>query len=284
MTKKNERETSLEIKQNNIETAEVRYSFEESNEEFTIAQRLLSLYNLQQLWSKVDKIRVIRGELPHEVRDLEDNLEGMQTRITKYNEDILTFQSNILDEENKIKESELLIKRYEEQQNNVRNNREYESLSKEIEYQKLEIQVAEKRKAKFQVEIENKKGEIVICEEKLKEIDDILQQKKSELDDIISDTQKEEKELLEKIGEYKSKVNERLLAAFERIRKNARNGLAVVQIDRDACGGCFSTIPPQKQLDIKLHKKIIVCEACGRIFVDKQLIEAYQGNNIEIIS
>jgi len=284
MTKKKEKETSHETDQNNIEVAEVKSSSEESNEEITIAQRLLSLYNLQQLWSKVDKIRVIRGELPHEVRDLEDDLEGMQTRIANYNEDILTFQNNILGEENKMKESELLIKRYEEQQNNVRNNREYESLSKEIEYQKLEIQVAEKRKTKFQTEIESKKGEIIICEEKLKEIDEVLQQKKGELDDIISDTQKEEKELLEKIGEYKSKVNERLLSAFERIRKNARNGLAVVQIDRDACGGCFSTIPPQKQLDIKLHKKIIVCEACGRIFVDKQLIEAHYGNNEKIIS
>jgi len=290
MTKKKNDEISLEIEQsavqNDTETVEIeiKSSPEESFEEMTIAQKLFSLYHLQQLWSKIDKIRVIRGELPNEVRDLEDALEGMQTRIAKYNEDILTLQNNIFGEDNKMKDSGLLIKRYEEQQSNVRNNREYESLSKEIEYQKLEIQVAEKRKGKFQVEIENKKSEIVICEERLKEIDDVLQQKKGELDDIISDTQKEEKELLGKIGDYKSKVDERLLTAFERIRKNVRNGLAVVQIDRDACGGCFSTIPPQKQLDIKLHKKIIVCEACGRIFVDEQLIEMLNGNNQEVKS
>lgn len=286
MAKKKETKTPLEIKQSAIQddanVAEVSASSEENNEEITIAQRLLSLYNLQQLWSKIDKIRVIRGELPDEVRDLEDALEGMQTRIAKYNEDIQALGANILGEENKMKDATSLIKRYEEQQNNVRNNREYESLSKEIEYQTLEIQLAEKRKGKFQNEIETKKGEIVAFEEKLKEIEDVLHQKKNELDDIISDTEKEEKELLGKIKEYKSKVNERLLTAFDRIRKNARNGLAVVQIDRDACGGCFSTIPPQKQMDIRLHKKIIVCEACGRIFVDKQLIEA-QGNNGEVI-
>ena len=288
MAKKKETKTFLKIEKtadlDNTETAELKSSSEESIEETTIAQRLLSLYNLQQLWSKIDKIRVIRGELPNEVRDLEDALEGMQTRITNYNEDIQTLKNDILGEEHKMKDSETLIKRYEEQQSNVRNNREYESLTKEIEYQKLEIQVAEKRKGKFLAEIETKKSEIVICEEKLKEIDDVLQQKKSELSDIISDTEKEEKELLKKIGEYKSKVNERLLTAFERIRKNARNGLAVVQIDRDACGGCFSTIPPQKQLDIKLHKKIIVCEACGRIFVDRQLIESQNTDKQEITS
>jgi predicted nucleic acid-binding Zn-ribbon protein len=286
MAKKKETKITREIKQsvaeNETEVAEIKTSSEESNEEITIAQRLLSLYNLQQLWSKIDKIRVIRGELPDEVRDLEDALEGMQTRIANYNEDIQTLLNNILGEENKMKDALLLIKRYEEQQNNVRNNREYESLSKEIEYQKLEIQVAEKRKGKFQLEIENKKNEIVSCEERFKEIDDVLQQKKNELDDIIADTEKEEKELLAKIKEYKSKVNERLLTAFERIRKNARNGLAVVQIDRDACGGCFSMIPPQKQMDIRLHKKIIVCEACGRIFVDKQLIETHHVENKDV--
>jgi len=288
MAKKKETKTFLKIEKtaelDNTETAELKSSSEESIEETTIAQRLLSLYNLQQLWSKIDKIRVIRGELPNEVRDLEDALEGMQTRITNYNEDIQTLKNDILGEEHKMKDSETLIKRYEEQQSNVRNNREYESLTKEIEYQKLEIQVAEKRKGKFLAEIETKKSEIVICEEKLKEIDDVLQQKKSELSDIISDTEKEEKELLKKIGEYKSKVNERLLTAFERIRKNARNGLAVVQIDRDACGGCFSTIPPQKQLDIRLHKKIIVCEACGRIFVDRQLIESQNADKQDVTS
>ncbi len=242
-------------------------------EEQTIAKKLLSLHNIQQICSKIDQIRVIRGELPNEVRDLEDAHEGMLTRISKYKEDVQDLEQRITNQDLKIKESIALIKRYEEQQNNVRNNREYDSLTKEIEFQKLEIQVAEKHKTRFAAEITAKEEEIAQFESKLEEIADILQQKKNELDDIIADTEKEEKELMEKYDLYKKNVDQRLLVAFERIRKNARNGLAIVQIDREACGGCFSMIPPQRQLDIRLHKKIIVCEACGRIFIDKQLVE-----------
>lgn len=242
-------------------------------EEQTIAKKLLSLHNIQQICSKIDQIRVIRGELPNEVRDLEDAHEGMLTRISKYKEDVQDLEQKITNQDLKIKESITLIKRYEEQQNNVRNNREYDSLTKEIEFQKLEIQVAEKHKTRFAAEITAKGEEIAQFESKLEEIADILQQKKNELDDIIADTEKEEKELMEKYDLYKKNVDQRLLVAFERIRKNARNGLAIVQIDREACGGCFSMIPPQRQLDIRLHKKIIVCEACGRIFIDKQLVE-----------
>ncbi len=242
-------------------------------EEQTIAKKLLSLHNIQQICSKIDQIRVIRGELPNEVRDLEDAHEGMLTRISKYKEDVQDLEQRITNQDLKIKESLALIKRYEEQQNNVRNNREYDSLTKEIEFQKLEIQVAEKHKTRFAAEIVAKGEEIAQFETKLEEIADILQQKKNELDDIIADTEKEEKELMEKYDLYKKNVDQRLLVAFERIRKNARNGLAIVQIDREACGGCFSMIPPQRQLDIRLHKKIIVCEACGRIFIDKQLVE-----------
>ncbi len=253
----------------------------ESAEDITIAQKLLSLYNLQQIMSQIDRIRVIRGELPDEIRDLEDAHEGMQTRINKYNEDIDNLNAKIAGENTKTQEAIAAIKRYEEQQNNVRNNREYESLSKEIEFQKLEIQVAEKHKVKFQAEIAAKVEEIETFKEKLKEYEEILEQKKSELDDIIADTEKEEKELLAKADVLKVKVDERLLTAFERIRHNARNGLAIVQIERDACGGCFSTIPPQRQLDIRLHKKIIVCEACGRIFIDKQLVEEQTANQAE---
>ncbi|MBP1672462.1 MAG: hypothetical protein H6Q25_277 [Bacteroidetes bacterium] len=242
-------------------------------EEQTIAKKLLSLHNIQQICSKIDQIRVIRGELPNEVRDLEDAHEGMLTRISKYKEDVQDLEQRITNQDLKIKESIALIKRYEEQQNNVRNNREYDSLTKEIEFQKLEIQVAEKHKTRFAAEIVTKGEEIAQFETKLEEIADILQQKKNELDDIIADTEKEEKELMEKYDLYKKNVDQRLLVAFERIRKNARNGLAIVQIDREACGGCFSMIPPQRQLDIRLHKKIIVCEACGRIFIDKQLVE-----------
>lgn len=252
----------------------------ETPEDLSIAQKLLSLYNLQQIMSQIDRIRVIRGELPDEIRDLEDAHEGMQTRINKYNEDIENLNNKITEENTKMQDAVVAIKKYEEQQNNVRNNREYESLAKEIEYQKLEIQVAEKHKVKHQAEIAAKSEEIVGFQEKLKEYEDVLAQKKSELDDIIADTEKEEKELQEKAEVLKAKVDERLLTAFERIRKNVRNGLAIVQIERDACGGCFSTIPPQRQLDIRLHKKIIVCEACSRIFIDHQLVES-QGKTEE---
>ncbi|MDL2312125.1 C4-type zinc ribbon domain-containing protein [Bacteroidales bacterium OttesenSCG-928-B11] len=262
------------VVQSEIITSEIQRSPEEIAEENTIAQKLLSLYNLQQIWSKIDKIRVIRGELPNEVRDLEDNLEGMKIRIAKYHADIEDFNNKIIAEDNKIIDSNTLIKRYEEQQNNVRNNREYESLTKEIEYQKLEIQVSEKHKTKFNAEIEKKQEEIALFNEKLSEMEDLLQQKKSELDGIVADTEKEEQELLAQVDVLQSKVEQRLLSAFDKIRKNARNGLAIVLIDRDACGGCFSMIPPQRQLDIRLHKKIIVCEACGRIFIDRQLVES----------
>lgn len=256
-------------------------SVEETAEEATIAQKLLSLYNLQQIFSQIDKIRVIRGELPNEVRDLEDAFEGMKTRIKKYNDDIAELEAKVVGEDTKTKEYNTLIKRYEEQQNNVRNNREYESLEKEIEYQKLEIKVSEKHKSKFQADIVSKKDEIVEFENKLNEISEVLQLKKNELEAIITDTEKEELELLEQAELLKVKVENRLLAAFERIRKNARNGLAIVQIERDACGGCFSMIPPQKQLDIRLHKKIIVCEACGRIFIDNQLVESQKEQSFE---
>lgn len=248
----------------------------ETPEDFSIAQKLLSLYNLQQIMSQIDRIRVIRGELPDEIRDLEDAHEGMQTRINKYNDDIENLNNKITEENTKMQDAVVAIKRYEEQQNNVRNNREYESLAKEIEYQKLEIQVAEKHKTKHQAEIAAKSEEIVGFQEKLKEYEEVLSQKKNELDGIIADTEKEEKELLEKAEVLKAKVDERLLTAFERIRRNVRNGLAIVQIERDACGGCFSTIPPQRQLDIRLHKKIIVCEACSRIFIDHQLVESQE--------
>lgn len=258
------------------ESGETSSSEEEGPEERSIAQKLLSLYHLQQIYSQIDKIRILRGELPEEIQDLEDACEGMQTRINKYNEDIDELKKKNLAEEIKMKDSAALIKRYEEQQNNVRNNREYETLTKEIEYQKLEIQLSEKNKGKYNVDIDKKTTEISDIEEKLKELSGILEQKKSELSTIIAETEKEEVELIEKANELKQLVDQRILAAFERIRTNARNGLAIVQIERDACGGCFSTIPPQRQLDIRLHKKIIVCEACGRIFIDKQLVESDQ--------
>jgi len=274
MAKKKEAENQPVVEYNEKITNLPEAIPQEGVEEITIAKKLLSLYSLQQICSQIDKIRVIRGELPNEVRDLEDALEGMQTRIEKHKEELQELQEKIVAQDVKMKEATALIKRYEDQQNNVRNNREYESLTKEIEYQKLEIQVAEKHKGKFSAEIVTKTEDIAVFEEKRKEIEDILKQKKNELADIIADTKKEEQELIEKAEELKKNVDHRLLSAFERIRNNARNGLAIVLIERDACGGCFSKIPPQRQLDIRLHKKIIVCEACGRIFIDKELVES----------
>lgn len=245
-----------------------------SSEEITIEQKLLSLYNLQQICSKIDDIRMIRGELPEEIRDNEDECEGKRTRIAKLEEDIKNLKVAISNEETKKSDSLATIKKYEEQQNNVRNNREYDTLSKEIEYQNLEIQVADKHKIKYETDIAEKEEKIAETRVKLQELEEVLAQKKAELEVIIADTEKEEAELLEKAENLKVKVDDRLLTAFERIRKNAHNGLAIVKIERDACGGCFSKIPPQRQLDIALHKKIIVCEACGRIFIDDKLVNS----------
>lgn len=242
-------------------------------DENSIAYKLLSLYHLQCIYSEIDKIRIERGELPNEVRNLEDDIEGKKTRISKFQEEIKEMNEKISTETNKIQEAKALISRYEEQQNNVRNNREYESLAKEIEYQGVEIQNSEKKISKVQANVEIKTEEIKVLETELKEKGEILSQKKGELDGLIAEHEEKEAELTQKAEVFKEKIEPRLLTAFERIRKNARNGLAIVQISRDACGGCFSTIPPQRQLDIRLHKKIIVCEACGRIFIDEQLVK-----------
>ena len=242
-------------------------------DENSIAYKLLSLYHLQCIYSEIDRIRIERGELPNEVRNLEDDIEGKKTRISKFQEEIKEMNEKISTETNKIQEAKALISRYEEQQNNVRNNREYESLAKEIEYQGVEIQNSEKKISKVQANVEIKTEEIKVLETELKEKGEILSQKKGELDGLIAEHEEKEAELMQKAEAFKEKIEPRLLTAFERIRKNARNGLAIVQISRDACGGCFSTIPPQRQLDIRLHKKIIVCEACGRIFIDEQLVK-----------
>ena len=247
-------------------------------EELSIEQKLISLYNLQQICTKIDDIRMIRGELPEEIRDNEDECEGLNTRISKFTDDIKNLKLKISSENTNIEEANASIKKYEEQQNSVRNNREYEALSKEIEFQHLQIQVAEKHKEKHEAEIIEKQNKIAETNERLKELQDILEHKKAELEVIVADTQKEEEELLAKAEELRTKVDDRLLAAFERIRKNAHNGLAIVKIERDACGGCFSKIPPQRQLDICLHKKIIVCEACGRIFIDDKLVHEHEND------
>jgi len=241
--------------------------------EISVEEKLRALYQLQTIKSEIDKIRTLRGELPLEVQDLEDEVEGLQTRIEKYDQEVKNLETNISAKKNEITEAKGLIKKYEEQQNNVRNNREYESLSKEIEYQTLEIELCEKRIREFTVQIGDKK--VIIDESKvtLEDRSGDLDVKKKELDAIVSDTQKEEDDFAKQAVEVEAKIEERLRIAFKKIRKNARNGLSVVSVERNACGGCFNNIPPQRQLDIKSRKKIIVCEYCGRILVDKDILK-----------
>ena len=271
-------EVTVEKTSDGVVEVKKHESNQSTAEELSIEQKLLSLYNLQQICTKIDDIRMIRGELPEEIRDNEDECEGLNTRINKFTDDIKNLKLKINSENTNIEEAKASIKKYEEQQNSVRNNREYEALSKEIEFQQLQIQVAEKHKEKHEAEILDKQAKIAETNERVKEIEEILEHKKAELDVIVADTQKEEEELLAKAEELQAKVDDRLLAAFERIRKNAHNGLAIVKIERDACGGCFSKIPPQRQLDICLHKKIIVCEACGRIFIDDKLVREHEND------
>ncbi len=245
----------------------------EESTEISIEKKLFALYTLQQIDSQIDKIRIIRGELPLEVEDLEDEIAGLETRTENYIEEIDTLQKSVTEKEIAIKDCQVLIKRYEEQQMNVRNNREYDSLTKEIEFQNLEIQLAEKRIREFSLLLSSKKEEIEKAQLVLSERRNDLEIKRAELSDIVTETEKEEQSLMKKSEENQKFIEERLLTAYTRIRNNARNGLAVVTVERDACGGCYSFIPPQRQLDIRMHKKIIVCEYCGRILVDKGLSE-----------
>jgi predicted nucleic acid-binding Zn-ribbon protein len=241
--------------------------------EIPVEDRLRALYNLQLVDSEIDKIKTLRGELPLEVQDLEDDIAGLETRLGNLREEVVALEKNILKKHNEITDSEALIKKYEDQQKNVRNNREFDSLSKEIEYQNLEIELYNKKIKEFNLQVEEKKVLIKESEGTLDERKSDLETKKSELDEIISDTQKEEEGLYKKLEKTQNLIEDRLLTAYKRIRSNARNGLAVVPVQRDACGGCFNQIPPQRQLDIKSRKKIIVCEYCGRILVDDEIIK-----------
>jgi len=236
----------------------------------TVAEKLNALYDLQLVDTAIDKIRILRGELPLEVQDLEDEIEGLQTRVSKYDDDIETLEKSINGKKQEIAKAQELIKKYEEQQNNVRNNREYDSLSKEIEFQTLEIELSEKRIREFTVQIDEKKEVIGESTEVLEGRKLDLENKKKELDDIIDETKKEEGVMEKKSAKLEEIIEERLVSAYKKIRGNARNGLAVVPVERDACGGCFNKIPPQRQLDIASRKKIIVCEYCGRILVDSR--------------
>lgn len=241
--------------------------------EISVEDRLRALYSLQMVDSEIDKIKTLRGELPLEVQDLEDEIAGLETRLGNLRDEVTTLEKSVQKKHAEITESEALIKKYEDQQKNVRNNREFDSLSKEIEYQFLEIELYNKKIKEFNVQIDEKKVLITESESLLEDRKSDLENKRSELDEIISDTQKEEEGLYKKLDKIQGIIEERLLTAYKRIRSNARNGLAIVPVQRDACGGCFNQIPPQRQLDIKSRKKIIVCEYCGRILVDDEIIQ-----------
>ncbi len=241
------------------------------NEVPSVEQRLKSLYELQTILSEIDRIKTIRGELPLEVKDLEDNIEGLRTRIENFHKDVEDFRKKTLVEKEKINEAQGKIARYKEQLDNVRNNREFDLLSKEVEFQTLEIELCEKHLNEYARAIDAKTNEIASTEEKFRDSEHILKEKKAELDEIVSETRQDEERLRIQAKEIEPRIDERTLKAFKRIRDNARNGLGIVYIQRNACGGCFNRIPPQKQMEIKMHKKVIVCEYCGRIMIDPEL-------------
>ncbi|MGL5682840.1 MAG: zinc ribbon domain-containing protein [Marinifilaceae bacterium] len=249
----------------------------ETPNELTVEEKLQHLYELQRIDTEVDKIQTLRGELPLEVQDLEDEIAGLETRLENLRADIKEADASVSTKKQEIKKAEELIKKYTEQLDNVRNNREYDALTKEIEFQKLEIELQQKRIREAQKTKADKELNLEISTKQYDEKNADLAAKKAELDDIVAETRKEEEALMAK-SEYLSKnIEERLLTAYKRIRSNARNGLAVATVDRDACGGCFNHIPPQRQLDIRSRKKIIVCEYCGRILIDKYICD-YDGS------
>ena len=236
-----------------------------------VEERLKTLYQLQTTLSGIDEKRALRGELPLEVQDLEDEIEGLTTRIDKINADIAEFEQAVTMKKGEIENAKVSVERYKEQLNDVKNNREYDTLSKEIEYQTLEIELCNKKIKEANARIEEKKAELAQNQEIIEDRQQALDQKRGELDEIMEETRAEEEKLKAKVKELEAKIEPRLLTSFKRIRKNARNGLGIVYVQRDACGGCFNKIPPQRQLDIKIHKKIIVCEYCGRILIDPEL-------------
>ena len=239
--------------------------------DLTVEEKLKTLYQLQAALSAIDEKRALRGELPLEVQDLEDEIEGLTTRVEKIQNEIVEFQRAISQKKGEILEAEASVARYKSQLDEVKNNREYDTLSKEIEFQTLEIELCNKKIREANARIQDKKNELQANEEVIAERQGDLDMKRSELEEIMTETRAEEDKLKEKVKDLESKIETRLLTSFKRIRKNARNGLGIVYVQRDACGGCFNKIPPQRQLDIKMHKKIIVCEYCGRIMIDPEL-------------
>ena len=249
-------------------------------QELTVEQKLKALLQLQTMLSKIDEIKTLRGELPLEVQDLEDEIAGLSTRIERIQSEVADLKSAIATKKETAKAS---VAKYKEQQENVRNNREYDFLSKEIEFQTLEIELCEKRIKEFSADEEVKSQEAADSTAALEERQKDLEVKKNELDEIISETKQEEEKLRDKAKELETKIEPRLLQSFKRIRKNSRNGLGIVYVQRDACGGCFNKIPPQRQLDIRSRKKIIVCEYCGRIMIDPELAGITPEQKVEVV-
>ena len=239
--------------------------------DLSVEEKLKALYQLQTTLSSIDEKRALRGELPLEVQDLEDEIEGLTARVEKIESEISDFKAAITQKNGEIANAEASVERYKTQLNDVKNNREYDTLSKEIEFQELEIQLCQKKIREANVRIEERKADLTQAQEIIADRRQALDEKKNELDEIMDETRAEEDRLKDKARELEQKIESRLLTSFKRIRKNARNGLGIVYVQRDACGGCFNKIPPQRQLDIKMHKKIIVCEYCGRILIDPEL-------------
>lgn len=250
---------------------------EKQQQELSVEEKLQHLYELQRIDTEIDKIKTLRGELPLEVQDLEDELAGLETRLENLKNEISEADKNVNTKKQEIAKSEELIKKYSEQLDNVRNNREYDALTKEVEFQKLEIELQQKRIREAQKTKAEKEVNLEISTKQYDEKNADLQAKNAELNDIIAETHKDEESLTKKSELLATHIEERLLSAYKRIRSNARNGLSVVTVDRDACGGCFNKIPPQRQLDIRSRKKIIVCEYCGRILIDKYICD-YDGS------
>ena len=252
-------------------------SNEKQQQELSVEEKLQHLYELQRIDTEIDKIKTLRGELPLEVQDLEDELAGLETRLENLRNEISEADKSVTAKKQEIAKSEELIKKYSEQLDNVRNNREYDALTKEVEFQKLEIELQQKRIREAQKTKAEKEVNLEISSKQYEEKKADLDAKKAELNDIVAETHKDEETLIKKSEQLANNIEERLLTAYKRIRSNARNGLAVVTVDRDACGGCFNKIPPQRQLDIRSRKKIIVCEYCGRILIDKYICD-YDGS------
>ena len=250
-------------------------AFKDSKSDVSVEEKLRALFKLQQIDTKIDKIRTVRGELPLEVQDMEDEIAGLEVRLQKLTEEVREYEQELANKKNAKKDAQAAIKKYEAQQSKVRNNREYDSLSKEVEFQKLEIELAEKRTKEAEYQLTIKTGLLATIQAQVDDKKKELEIKQKELKEITDETQAQETELITQSEKAQKAIDERLLTAYHRLRKNFRNGLAVVAVERDACGGCFNQIPPQRQMDIRQHKKVIVCEHCGRVLVDKAIDPDY---------